>query len=270
MKNNILLEIIETKKAEVEAYKSKESLESLKMRINMINPPKNVLLPFQQQMVRGKMSLIAEVKKASPSKGIIREAFKPLEIASTYEKACAQAISVLTDEKYFQGKLEYLELISKTVNIPVLRKDFIVDPYQIYQSRAYGADLILLICAVLEESQLLEYITIAKNIGLECLVETHTVEELDFCLKNDVKFVGINNRDLKTFKTDIDHTVTLLENRHACNRIIVSESGITSHGDIVRLSDARVSAVLVGEHFMRQEDVYTAVQEMMSPTSIVS
>ncbi len=210
----------------------------------------------------GDIKLIAEVKKASPSKGVIRENFDPVAIAKTYEQAGATCISVLTESRFFQGKLEYLGDIRKAVKIPLLRKDFIIDEYQLFEARAAGADAVLLISACLEKKQLEDYLGIAKLLGLDALVESHTYKELDKALLAGAMIVGINNRDLTTFTVDLRTTLDLLQDiPDECT--VVSESGIAARGDVVALQKAGADAILVGEGLMREQDIGGKVRELL-------
>ncbi len=206
--------------------------------------------------------VIAEVKKASPSLGVIREDFHPVEIARIYEASGASAISVLTDEKFFQGSLSYLTDIKKSVNLSILRKDFIIDLYQIYEARAAGADAILLIAALLSRDEMQHFLEVAKNLGMECLVEVHSESELIKVLKTSADIIGINNRDLATFKTDLETTFKL---RPAIpdGKIVVSESGIKTRADILKLMEHGVHAVLVGETLMKSDDIAIKLHELL-------
>jgi indole-3-glycerol phosphate synthase len=260
---NILDEIVEYKKEEL-AYQQKERpLSELKESIADLEPPRNIIRKFQEAIVTGKLALIAEVKKASPSKGIIRKDFNPIKIALAYEQAGAAAISVLTDEKFFQGSLHYLNQIKSVVKLPILRKDFIIDPYQVYQARYYGADFILLIHSILSPEKFNFLENLAHSLGMEVLVETHTEEEFAYHLKRKTKIIGINNRDLRTFQTDINHTLNLIKDKEVCKSFIISESGINSFEDILKLSNSNITGVLVGESLMRNDDIITAVKDLM-------
>ena len=199
------------------------------------------------------ISFICEVKKASPSKGIIAEEFPYLKIAQEYEDAGAAAISVLTEPYYFLGCDRYLEEIAKKVSIPVLRKDFTVDAYQIYEARAIGASAVLLICALLEEGELKEYLEIAHSLGLSALVEAHTEEEIQMALRCGSGIIGVNNRNLKNFQVDISLS-SRLRGKVPEDVLFVSESGIRTGQDMARLREAKVDAVLIGETLMRSED----------------
>ena len=209
------------------------------------------------------VKLIAEVKKKSPSKGIIREDFHPVSIAETYVKNGAAAISVLTDKHFFAGELDYLRAIRDAVDVPLLRKDFTIDPYHIYQARVAGADAILLIVAALTAAQLRTFMEVAASLSLACLVEVHTREELAIALDVDAQIIGINNRNLHTFHTDIATTFQLREAIPA-DRVVVSESGIYSREDVVKLKEAGIHAMLVGESLMRSPDIGKQVRCLLN------
>ena len=206
--------------------------------------------------------LIAEVKKASPSKGVIREDFDPVAIAHVYEKAGASCLSVLTEKKFFQGDLAYLGLIRAAVKLPLLRKDFIIDEYQIFEARAAGADAILLIAACLDKQQMQDYLGTAAGLGLDVLVESHTYRELDKSLQAGALLVGINNRDLQTFTVSLQTTLDLLKDIPD-DRTVVSESGIRTRDDVLKLRQAGVDAILVGESLMREKDIGKKVKELL-------
>ncbi|HEY5648644.1 MAG TPA: indole-3-glycerol phosphate synthase TrpC [Nitrospiria bacterium] len=208
--------------------------------------------------------LIAEIKQASPSKGILRPDFKPLEIARIYEEEGARAISVLTEERFFRGSLGTLEAVRKTVSLPLLRKDFILDEYQIYEARAFGADAVLLIAAVLDDSRLKDYQALAHDLSMDALVEVHVEGEAERAVAADAGLIGINNRDLTTFKTDLETTFRLLKTLSG-ERMTVSESGIGTRKDIQRLEDAGVAAVLIGETFMKSTDIGGKIRELFGP-----
>jgi indole-3-glycerol phosphate synthase len=208
------------------------------------------------------IAVIAEVKKASPSKGVIRADFDPVAIGQTYEGNGASAISVLTDEKYFQGSDTYLTQVSNVVDIPILRKDFVVDPYQIYEARAIGAAAVLLIASVLDHEELEEMIGLCGEVGLDALVEVHTEEEALVASEAGAEIVGINNRDLTTFETDLETTPRIA--RHLPEDVVVvSESGIHTRDDIIRLRDAGADAVLIGESLMREPDIGRKLRDLL-------
>ncbi len=258
----ILDEIIANKKGELDRLKAdspvKGLIQGLKMRIKQLPPTRDFI-----KALKGKgIKIIAEVKKSSPSKGIIRKDFKPVEIARTYEANGAAAISVLTEEKYFHGHIHYLKDIKAAVSIPVLRKDFIFDEYQIYESRAAGADAILLIAGILEKGEIDSFLDTSHHLGMSCIVETHDEEELEKVLSTNAKIIGINNRDLKTFKTDIKTTLNLAA-KVSKDRVVVSESGINSYHDVDMLKRKGIHVFLVGEAIMREGDMGKKLKELM-------
>ena len=206
--------------------------------------------------------LIAEVKQASPSRGILCPNFNPVELAKKYVQGGAAAISVLTEANYFEGSIDHLAAIREEINLPLLRKDFIFDPYQVYESRAYGADALLLIVAILSQEQLEELLSLSHNLSLKCLVEVHSQGEVERALHSQAKIIGINNRDLSTFTIDINTTRRLLP-LIPQGRIVVSESGIRSRSDIEKLKGWGVNAVLVGEALVTADDVVTKVRELI-------
>jgi indole-3-glycerol phosphate synthase len=209
------------------------------------------------------VAIIAEVKKASPSRGIIREKFNPPAIARAYEAGGAAAVSVLTDDRFFQGRLSHLEEIRRAVGIPVLRKDFVLDEYQVIESRAHGADAILLIAAALDGPTLVRLASLAQDIGLECLVEVHNAGELESLNAERLRLIGINNRDLTTFRTDLSISLRLASHAPP-GALLVAESGIHSSDDIMNLVRQGFRAVLIGEAFMRSPDPGDAVREMLA------
>ena len=256
----ILDTIIAHKQKELEAEQAQVPLIDLEAAVENLPPTLN----FRDTiMADGTIRLIAEVKKKSPSKGIIREDFHPVLIAETYVKNGASAISVLTDKHFFAGELNYLRAIRGTVDVPLLRKDFTIDPYHIYQARVAGADAILLIVAALTAAQLRTFMEVAAALSLACLVEVHTREELAIALDVDAQIIGINNRDLRTFHTDIATTFQLREAIPA-DRVVVSESGIYSREDVMKLQEAGIHAMLVGESLMRSPDIGEQVRRLIS------
>ncbi len=216
---------------------------------------------FYQALKKEGMSYICEVKKASPSKGLIAPAFPYLEIAKEYQEAGAAAISCLTEPFYFQGSDRYLQEITAAVDIPVLRKDFTVDEYMIFQAAAYGAAAVLLICAILNDEQLKEYRELAEELGMDALVEAHDEEEAERALKSGARIIGVNNRDLKTFQVDMQNSIRLRKLAPE-NVVFVSESGIKTSDDIQKLYDNQVDAVLIGETLMRSQDKKAALEEL--------
>jgi indole-3-glycerol phosphate synthase len=248
----ILDKIIKSKRKVLNKSKIDCNINKLEEIINKLPKPldfKNALRKKNTDDIR----IIAEVKKASPSKGIIREDFDPLNIARQYEANNAAAISILTESEFFMGKLEFLKEIKNAVNIPVLRKDFLFDPYQIYEARANGADAVLLIAAILEKSLLKELLSVVKKLSMNALVEVHTKDELKKVLQIDAEIIGINNRNLKSFKTDIQTSIDLMADIPK-SKVIVTESGIKTKEDIQKLSKAGVDAFLIGESFMRADN----------------
>lgn len=216
---------------------------------------------FYQALKKEGMSYICEVKKTSPSKGLIAPAFPYLEIAKEYQEAGAAAISCLTEPFYFQGSDRYLQEITAAVDIPVLRKDFTVDEYMIFQAAAYGAAAVLLICAILNDEQLKEYRELAEELGMDALVEAHDEEEAERALKSGARIIGVNNRDLKTFQVDMQNSIRLRKLAPE-NVVFVSESGIKTSDDIQKLYDNQVDAVLIGETLMRSQDKKAALEEL--------
>jgi indole-3-glycerol phosphate synthase len=255
----ILDEIIVNKKEELADTKRRFPLAEIKSRAADAGPARGFARALS---VAGGIKLIAEVKKASPSKGVIREDFDPVAISRIYEESGASCLSVLTERAFFQGKLEYLGAIRKAAGLPLLRKDFIIDEYQIHEARAAGADAVLLIAACLEKQQLEDFLGIAGRAGLDVLVESHTYRELDKALLSGATLVGINNRDLRTFSVSLQTTLDLLKDIPD-DRTIVSESGIKTRDDVVLLQKAGVDAVLVGESLMREKDIGKKVKELL-------
>jgi indole-3-glycerol phosphate synthase len=257
--SDVLSEICDTKRAEIIAAKSRVSDADLKARLEDVDPPRDFLAALK---AKSGIGLIAEVKKASPSAGLIREDFDPVEIATIYESAGAACISCLTDEPYFKGKLEYLTAIRNAVSIPVMRKDFILDRYQVTEARAAGADCILLIAECLNDCTMRDLYFYASELGMECLVEVYEPENLDRVLKLEAPLVGINNRNLRTFVTDLKHSTDLAA-RVPDTAYLVSESGIRERSDVEHLLQFGVRGILVGETLMRQEDIAAKVRELI-------
>ena len=254
----ILDTIIEHKQKELQIEKEQIPLSILETKVSNLPPTKD----FKQAITQPEsINIIAEVKKKSPSKGIIREDFDPVCIAETYAANGAAAISVLTDAKFFDGSLNYLSAIRENVDIPLLRKDFTIDPYHIYQARVAGADAVLLIVAALSREQLFEFINIATSLTMAALVEVHTKNELDIALDVGAEIIGINNRDLRTFNTDLATTFNLRESIPS-DRVVVSESGIHNRSDVDSLREVGVHAFLVGESLMRSPDIGEQVRKL--------
>lgn len=262
---NFLTKIIEYKKSEVEQQKTQfgKDLSALKELCLAMPPTISFIEKISKTSRLNKIALIAEVKKASPSKGLIRADFNPVEIAIDYQKAGASALSVLTDEKFFQGSIEYLKNIRKITDLPILRKDFIIDPFQIYQTRLMGADIMLLIASALSFDELKTFYAIAKEIKLEVLIEVHNEQELEKALQLNAKLIGVNNRNLETFEVDINNTINLIQDKNIQELFIISESGISSAKDAEFLRKNGVSGILVGESLMRKTDLKKAVKELL-------
>lgn len=255
----ILQDIIHHKRGEVEELKkSFDTGEAIKIIER---------LPLVRSMAEalrkpGSITLLAEIKKASPSKGIIREDLDVSAIAGIYSESGADAISVLTDHKYFAGLPEYIPLVRRATALPILRKDFILEPVQIYQARTLGADAVLLICAALSSAKLESLLGAARDAGLEVIVEVHNEPEMDSALECGAGIIGINNRDLKTFITDIGVTIKLMEKFKGIDRVVISESGIKSRYDMEIIRSVGVDGALVGESIMRSGDVAAKVREL--------
>ncbi|MCH5339687.1 MAG: indole-3-glycerol phosphate synthase TrpC [Acetatifactor sp.] len=255
----ILEEIAAKTKERIEAEKHRRSLGELQAAVRDIDS--NTGFPFEKALAKQGMSFICEVKKASPSKGVIAEYFPYVEIGREYERAGADAMSILTEPFYFQGSNDYLTAIRKEVSIPLLRKDFTVDEYMLYEAKQIGADAVLLICAILSQTQLEEYAGIAGELGLSALVEAHDEREIQMALKAGAKIIGVNNRNLKDFTVDISNSVKL---RELVPReiLFVSESGMKNRADIARLEENGTDAVLIGETFMRSSDKAGMLREL--------
>ena len=255
----ILDELAESTRKRVAKKKEKISLEEIKEKALMMEKTKD--FPFEQALKKEGLSIIAEVKKASPSKGIIAADFPYLEIAKEYEASGVNAISCLTEPEYFKGSDDYLRDIAKEVRIPVLRKDFTVDPYMIYEAKTLGASAILLIAAILSDKELKEYYEIADSLGLSALFEAHDKEEVKRCLAQGARIVGVNNRNLKDFTVDINNSIRLRELIPE-DVIYVSESGIKTPEDLKILKENGTDAVLIGEMFMRSENKKELIESL--------
>jgi indole-3-glycerol phosphate synthase len=256
---SILDTIVGKKRERLGVAKGRVPLRELRGRVPGMEKPRD----FKSGVRRGegRIRLIAEIKKASPSKGLIREAFDALNIARIYEEKAVNAISVLTEEDFFSGDLCYVPEVKKVATRPLLRKDFIFDEYQIYESRAWGADAILLIAALLEKGQAGEYLDLAKELGLSVLFEVHNLEELEMALRVDADIIGINNRNLKTLSVELNTTLVLKKDVPP-GKIVVSESGIKTREDVMRLEDKGVDAILVGTTFMESTDIGKKIDEL--------
>lgn len=262
---DILKKIVVHKQVEVATAKAAAPIRELKSRIaDLEDVPRGFERHLRDAVASGWTAIIAEVKKGSPSKGVIREDFDPLEIAGIYQNNGATCLSVLTDEQFFLGHLRYLALIREAVSLPLLRKDFICDPYQIYEARAAGADAILLIAAMLDLDQLQEFLAAAHEIQLDVLLEVHDEGEMEKALKTDCTMIGVNNRNLRTFATDLG-TTGRLARMMPTGRLLVTESGINNRDDINRLSADGAQAYLIGESMMREADIGQKLRELISP-----
>lgn len=258
----MLDKILEAKREEVARRKAHVPLGELKAQVQDLPPPRDFYQALNRRRIGGPIRLIAELKKASPSHGIIRPDFHPEELASSYAKAGAVALSILTDGPFFQGSLQDLVKARGAVPLPVLRKDFTIDPYQVYETRVWGADAILLIVATLTPGLLQELLGLSLDLGLHPLTEVHTEEELMHAIHAQAPIVGVNNRDLKTFRVSLETTFTLLP-KVPSDRLVVSESGISRRDEVRRLEGAGVDAVLVGEGLLRCPDVVKKIRELL-------
>ncbi|WP_086241195.1 indole-3-glycerol phosphate synthase TrpC [Campylobacter devanensis] len=252
----ILNKIIDRTKFDLEKQKQKLPFNILQKALSHSRSPLDPL-----KSLKDGINIIAEVKKASPSKGVIRGDFDPVQIALEYERAGAWAISVLCEPHYFLGSIEYLGLVRRFVNLPLLRKDFIIDRYQIAQARIYGADMILLIAKALDTKSLIELSNYANELNLTVLMEIHDEEDLEKALQTNAKLIGINHRNLKTFDMDMELSLKLKE-LIPSDRVVVAESGLYSYNQILNLNQNGIRGFLIGEHFMRQDDIYQAVMDI--------
>jgi len=265
--SDILNQIVAVKREEVAAAVKKKSLAAMRADAESRVLTRDFVGALRAKIAAGQAAVIAEIKKASPSKGVLREDFIPADIAQSYAegdgKVSAACLSVLTDRQFFQGQPDYLKQARASCELPVLRKDFMVDPYQIYESRAMGADCILLIAACLDDAQMADLEAIARSLDMAVLVEVHDGAELDRALKLKTPLVGINNRNLRTFEVSLDTTLALRE-RVPADRLLVTESGILGRADVQRMRAAGVHAFLVGEAFMRAPEPGLALAELFA------
>lgn len=250
---DILRKIVDRKRQEIAQRQQQQSLAVLQQRLTDMAPTRGFVSAMDGCLAQGKAAVIAEIKKASPSKGVLRKDFQPAEIARSYEAGGAACLSVLTDIDFFQGSDDYLQQARAACSLPVIRKDFIVDPYQVYEARAIGADCILLIVACLDDSTLAHLNSLAHELGMDVLVEVHDEEELGRALKLQNRLVGINNRNLRTFEVSLQTTLAMLAQIPE-DRMVVTESGIHSSDDVRLMRSEGVNAFLVGEAFMRADD----------------
>lgn len=261
--SDILDKIVAVKREEVAAASRQRDLASLRREAESRTDVRDFVGALRRKIAAGHAAVIAEVKKASPSKGVLREDFVPAEIAASYERHGASCLSVLTDVQFFQGSVAYLQQARAACALPVLRKDFMIDPYQVYEARAMGADCILLIAACLDDAQLADLEAQALSLGMAVLVEVHDGAELDRALRLKTPLVGVNNRNLRTFEVTLDTTLSLLP-RVPAGRLLVTESGILGAADVARMRDADVHAFLVGEAFMRAADPGAALAQLFA------
>ena len=261
---DILKEIVAVKHTEIEQAKRKFSLDLMRDDAYTRVLTRDFVGVLRKKIAAGQSAVIAEVKKASPSKGVLREDFIAADIAQSYAQSGAACLSVLTDKQFFQGGVDYLKQARASCELPVLRKDFIVDAYQVYESRSMGADCILLIAACLEDAQMLEFESIAHDLGMAVLVEVHDKTELQRALKLKTPLIGVNNRNLRTFEVDLSTTTDVVSvvAEWPGDRLLISESGIQTHADVTRLREAGVHAFLVGEAFMRAPDPGEAMADL--------
>ena len=267
--SNVLAKICDDKRLHIAQSKTIRSVTDLEELANLTSAPRGFISALSKRVEAGQYGLIAEIKKASPSKGLIRVDFDPVSLANAYEIGGATCLSVLTDINYFQGKDSFLSEARNAVTLPVLRKDFMLDPYQVIEARALGADCILLIMAALSDDHAKELEDAAIELGMDVLVEVHNRDELDHGLKLKSKLIGVNNRNLKNMQVDISMTEELA--RHIPkDRILVSESGLYSAADLARISNVGANCFLVGEALMRQDDVIQAVKTLLTPVAILN
>ncbi len=260
---DILKKILDKKIEEVTQRKLGMSIANLEEIASGVEGPRGFYNALQSKALAKKPAIIAEIKKASPSKGVIREDFNPITIGQDYSMNGATCLSVLTDKEFFQGSEVYLQMVRERCPLPVLRKDFMIDPYQIYEARALGADCILLIVAALEDGQMHQLSDTASKLGMDVLVEVHDAEELQRALTLDTKLIGINNRNLRTFETSLQTTLALKE-QVPTDRLIITESGIHTNEDVQLMLDNEIYTFLVGEVFMRAESPGQKMRELFA------
>lgn len=258
---DILLKILKRKQEEIATRKQSVDVNQLKKKIEQASKPRGFIQSLRDKNAQGLSAVIAEIKKASPSQGVIRENFNPVEIAESYAKGGAACLSVLTDVDFFQGHDDYLVAARNACSLPVIRKDFIIDVYQVYEARAMGADCVLLIVAALEDEALKQLYQLATDLGMDVLVEVHDQQELDRAMQLGLLLVGINNRNLRTFETSLSTTLDLL-NQIPDDCTVVTESGIHTRADVKLMRDHSINSFLVGEAFMRAEKPGEALRSL--------
>lgn len=261
--SDILNTILARKTQEVAERSARVPLAELKARVADASPVRGFASALQAAIANGDPAVIAEVKKASPSKGVIRPDFRPAEIAVSYEFGGASCLSVLTDVDFFQGADAYLQQAREACTLPVLRKDFVIDPYQVVEARVLGADCILLIVSALDDRQLAGLSDLAMTLGMDVLVEVHDIDELERALQTDCELIGVNNRNLRTFEVSLDTTLAL-KDAVPRDRILVTESGIATRADVMRMRENDVNTFLVGESFMRETDPGAALKRLFA------
>lgn len=263
---DILRRILARKAEEVAERSTRRPLVEIADGLGAASPARGFIAAIESRLARKESAVIAEIKKASPSRGILRDPFEPASIARSYEQAGAACLSVLTDRDFFQGHEDYLRAARAAVALPVLRKDFMIDPYQIYEARDLGADCILLIVAALDDTQLADLFSLSRDLGMDVLIEVHDAEELERALRLPARLIGINNRDLRTFETALQTTIDLLP-AVGSDRIVVTESGILAPGDVRLMRDHGVATFLVGEAFMKAPDPGDALRVLFGELS---
>jgi len=260
---DILVKILNRKREEIVERSVKVSIEQLKQQCKSADAVRGFIKSIENKINNKQSAVIAEIKKASPSKGLLRENFEPAEIARSYADHGAACLSILTDKDYFQGHEEYLKQARAACDLPVIRKDFIIDPYQVYEARAIDADCILLIVAALDDKDLQSLFDLAHELGMDVLMEVHDEQEMQRALKTGARLIGINNRNLRNFDTSLDTTLSMLD-MVSENHILVTESGIHTKNDVQLMRDNNVNAFLVGEAFMRADDPGARLAELFS------
>ena len=261
--SDILQTILAKKREEVEAARAAEPLREIEARARRAPPPRDFVRALREKIRAGEPAVIAEIKKASPSKGLLRASFDPAGIARSYQDGGAACLSVLTDKEFFQGANEHLQQAREACTLPVLRKDFLIEPWQIFEARALGADCVLLIAAALARQDMRGLEALARELGMAVLVEAHDASELESALGLETPLIGINNRDLRSFATRLETTLDLVE-RVPPGRIVVTESGILERADVARMRERSVNAFLVGEAFMRASDPGGALRALFA------